>query len=59
MGKASKGPRQAFGLKCSVCSKFNYITMRNKLNTVEKLVLSKYCPTCKKHTDHKESKKLK
>lgn len=59
MGKASKGPRQLFGLKCSVCNTFNYITKRNKLNTPEKLKLSKYCSTCKKHTDHKESKKLK
>ena len=59
MAKAKKGPRQIFGLKCSACSAFNYLTERNKLNTVEKLTLSKYCPVCKKHTPHKESKKLK
>ena len=59
MAKAKKGPRQAYGLKCSDCGMFNYITQRNKLNTPEKLELSKYCPTCKKHTTHKESKKLK
>ncbi|MFH2019029.1 MAG: 50S ribosomal protein L33 [bacterium] len=59
MGKAKKGPRQMFGLKCSVCNKFNYLTKRNKLNTVEKLSLSKYCSKCKTHTTHKEAKKLK
>ena len=59
MGKAKKGPRQAYGLKCSVCNNFNYITERNKLNTPEKLELSRYCNKCKKHTLHKESKKLK
>lgn len=59
MGKAKKGPRQIYGLKCSVCNKFNYLSERNKLNTVEKLSLSKYCTKCKKHTVHKEAKKLK
>ena len=59
MAKSKKGPRQQFGLRCFECKKFNYITTRNKLNTVEKLVLSKYCSTCRKHTEHKEAKKLK
>ena len=59
MASTKKGPRQAFGLECSVCKNFNYITSRNKMNTVEKLELYKYCPTCKKHQIHKESKKLK
>jgi large subunit ribosomal protein L33 len=59
MAKGKKGPRQQFGLKCSVCKSFNYITSRNKMNTVEKLTLSKYCSTCQKHTPHKEAKKLK
>ncbi|MEI6690815.1 MAG: 50S ribosomal protein L33 [bacterium] len=59
MGKSKKGPRQDYGLKCSVCNTFGYITQRNKLNTPEKLELSKYCSKCRKHTPHKESKKLK
>jgi len=59
MAKAKKGPRQQFGLACTVCKMFNYITTRNKLNTPEKLTPSKYCSTCRKHTEHKESKKLK
>lgn len=56
---AKKGPRQHMGLKCSKCGHFNYISERNKTNTPEKLVLSKYCRTCKEHTDHKEVSKLK
>ena len=59
MAKGKKGPRQAYGLKCSVCGMFNYITQRNKLNTPEKLKLNKYCKTCRKTTEHKESSKLK
>lgn len=59
MAKAKKGPRQHFGLKCSECGNFNYITERNKLNTPEKLALRKYCKTCRHVTDHKEVAKLK
>lgn len=54
-----KGPRQIFGLKCSVCNSFNYITERNKTNTPDKLEIKKYCKVCKVHRIHKESKKLK
>lgn len=59
MAKKKKGPRQDYGLKCSVCGRFNYLTTRNKVNTPEKLNLNKYCKNCKKATPHKESAKLK
>lgn len=62
-----KGPRQAVGLKCKVCSAFNYITQYNKNNenlrkqtTGESTFpLKKYCKRCKKSTDHVMAKKLK
>ena len=57
--KRKRGPRQDFGLKCLVCGKFNYLTERNKLNTTEKLKLTKYCKKCRKATEHKEASKLK
>jgi len=59
MAKAKKGPRQILGLKCGECGSFNYLSERNKLNTPEKLSPKKYCKRCKKHTVHKEAKKLK
>ncbi|MFR3996988.1 MAG: 50S ribosomal protein L33, partial [Oscillospiraceae bacterium] len=34
----------------------NYNTMKNKKNTPDKLELNKYCPFCKKHTVHTETK---
>lgn len=43
---------------CTVCKSQNYITERNKINTLEKLVLKKFCKKCRKRTDHKESSKL-
>lgn len=55
---AKKDQRITLSLNCTVCKSQNYITYRNKINTVEKLVLKKYCRKCKKHTEHKESSKL-
>lgn len=57
--KAKKGPRQNFGLSCKECGSRNYITQRNKLNTLEKLKLNKFCKHCRKVTEHKEVAKLK
>ena len=33
-----------------------YTTDKNKKNTPDKLELNKYCPFCKKHTVHTETK---
>ncbi|OGK43531.1 50S ribosomal protein L33 [Candidatus Roizmanbacteria bacterium RIFCSPLOWO2_02_FULL_37_19] len=55
---AKKGQRTKIGLQCSVCGKVNYVTERNKINTTEKLVMSKHCNNCNKHREHKEAKKL-
>jgi len=43
-------------LQCTECKNRNYSTMKNKKNTTEKLELSKYCRSCRKHTLHKETK---
>ena len=67
MAKKKKGPRQAAGLKCSVCSAFGYITQYNKNNeTLKKQMtnkstfpLNKYCSVCMKKTSHTMAKKLK
>lgn len=59
MAKKSKGTRLLLGLQCTVCKSVNYITSRNKLNTPEKLNLSKFCKKCRKVQVHKEREKLK
>ncbi len=43
-------------MACTECKQRNYATKKNKKNTTERLELNKYCPFCKKHTAHKESK---
>lgn len=55
---AKKSSRTLLGLTCEVCQKQNYVIEKNKLNTTEALKLNKYCNRCKKHTPHKEKKKL-
>ena len=34
----------------------NYNNMKNKKNTPDRIELMKYCPFCKKHTAHRETK---
>jgi len=55
---AKKGSRIKFGLTCEICGSQNYISEKNKVNTTEGLKFTKYCSKCKKHTVHKEKKKL-
>lgn len=55
---AKKGARILIGLICEVCEKQNYVTEKNKINTPDALKLKKYCNHCRKHTIHKEKKKI-
>ncbi len=63
MGKTKKKEARSYvALECSVCkseqgvSRENYFVSKNKTNTPDRLELNRYCPTCKKHTIHKEKK---
>mgnify|MGYP004507500153 CR=1 FL=1 len=51
-----KGNRINVGLACTECKRKNYSSEKNKKNNPERIELTKYCPACKKHTVHKESK---
>ncbi len=54
---AKKGENRAtVTLVCSVCGHVLRPTEKNKKNTVDKLVLKKYCPVCKTTTVHNEKK---
>ena len=48
--------RNRITLECSECKNRNYDTFKNKKNDPDRLSFTKYCPTCKKHTVHKEAK---
>ena len=48
--------RTIISLECPVCRHRNYTTSKNKRTMTDKLVLPKFCPHCRKHTEHKETK---
>ena len=43
-------------LACTECKRRTYATVTNKNNTTGRLEVKKYCPWCKKHTEHREVK---
>ena len=41
---------------CTECKQRNYDSMKNKKNDPDRLEMKKYCPFCKKHTLHRETR---
>ncbi|MCB5234843.1 MAG: 50S ribosomal protein L33 [Candidatus Cloacimonetes bacterium] len=41
-------------LACEECKNRNYTTTRNKRKNPNRLELKKFCPSCRKHTNHKQ-----
>lgn len=50
------GMRVGITLACTECKRRNYSTVKNKKNNPDRVELKKYCPFCKTHTLHKETK---
>ncbi len=48
--------RVQISLACSECKNRNYSSMKNKKNTADRLERKKYCPFCRSHQIHKETK---
>ena len=53
---AKAGNRVKITLRCSECKQRNYNTNKNKKITPDRLELNKYCPFCRTHTVHNETK---
>ncbi len=53
---AKKDVRMTVTFACSVCKERNYTSQKNRRNDPNRLELNKYCPRCRKHTQHKEQK---
>lgn len=43
-------------LACTDCKNRNYTTQKNKRNDPDRIEFKKFCPTCKTHTLHRETK---
>ncbi len=48
--------REIVSLACTDCKRRNYSTTKNRRKSSERLELSKYCRSCRKHKPHKEGK---
>ena len=48
--------RDLIGLACDGCKRRNYTTSKNKKRQTEKFAIKKFCPSCRSHTVHKETK---
>ncbi|HNZ07253.1 MAG: 50S ribosomal protein L33 [Candidatus Cloacimonetes bacterium] len=46
--------RDIIVLACEDCKNRNYTTTRNKRKHPNRMELKKFCPTCRKHTVHKQ-----
>jgi large subunit ribosomal protein L33 len=53
---AQKEARIIIHLSCTECKEKTYTTTKNKNNDRERLSLNKFCPRCRKHTPHRETK---
>jgi len=52
----ANGSRVHITLACTDCKQRNYGSTKNKKNDPDRLTISKYCPFCKKHTEHRETR---
>ena len=43
-------------LACTECKRRNYATVTNKKNTTARVELKKFCPWCRTHTVHRETR---
>ena len=54
---AKKGEaRIIIHLACTECKERNYTTSKNKKNDPDRLELAKYCPRCRLHRPHRETR---
>ena len=48
--------RDAVTLACNECKRRNYTSTKNKRKHPDRVEHRKYCPFCRKHTPHKETR---
>jgi large subunit ribosomal protein L33 len=53
---AKKAVRVVISLACTECKERNYTTEKNRRNDSSRLELKKYCPRCRAHKLHRETK---
>jgi large subunit ribosomal protein L33 len=54
MPKSDNRPK--ITMACTVCRHRNYITQKNRVNDRDRIELRKFCPNCRAHTLHRETR---
>jgi large subunit ribosomal protein L33 len=52
----SSDVRPKITLACTECKERNYITKKNRRNDPDRMELKKFCPRCRTHTPHRETR---
>ncbi|MBN2149541.1 MAG: 50S ribosomal protein L33 [Anaerolineales bacterium] len=53
---SKKDIRLVVTLACTECKERNYTTEKNRRNDPARIEFKKFCPRCRKHTVHRETK---
>ncbi len=53
---ARRAERILITLACNECRERTYHTEKNRRNDPDRLELMKYCPRCRRHTEHRETR---
>lgn len=53
---AKKEDRIIIHLACTECRERTYTTSKNRRNDPERLELNKFCPRCRQHRPHRETR---
>ena len=53
---AKKAVRTHITLQCTECKERNYITEKNRRKDPSRLEFKKYCPRCRQHQLHRETR---
>jgi large subunit ribosomal protein L33 len=53
---AATDVRPKITMACNECKHRNYITKKNRRNDPDRLELKKFCPNCRQHTIHRETR---
>ncbi|MBE0410469.1 MAG: 50S ribosomal protein L33 [Anaerolineales bacterium] len=53
---SKKDVRPVITMACTICRERNYTSEKNRRNDPGRLELNKYCPRCRQHTLHRETK---
>ncbi len=56
MAKKAKADRHVITLECTQCRERNYTSEKNRRNDPSRLELRKFCPRCREHRAHRETR---